>query len=252
MKKLFLKHHGSTILTFIGAVGVVLTAISAARASPKALKKLEDRQYENLTTAEKVITVIPEYVPTIVVGGCTLFCIFGSSLMNKKQQASLASAYALLDTSFKEYKAKLKELYGEEAHQNIVDSIMIEKAKHVDISHSCLFTECDLAIDDNDGLPRLFYDPYSKRYFETTIEAVLLAEYHLNRNFVLRGTAGLNEFYSFLGIDQLEEMSEPTWFVEDEFYWIDFNHRKAVLEDGLECCIVETIVEPRIDTNIYC
>ena len=34
---------------------------------------------------------------------------------------------------------------------------------------------------------RLFYDEYSRRYFESSVSRVLQAEYHLNRNFVMSG-----------------------------------------------------------------
>ena len=66
------------------------------------------------------------------------------------------------------------------------------------------------------------------------------AEYHLNRNYILRGYSYLNEFYEFLGIEETDYGSvlglAPT---DDGMYWIDFNHRKVVMEDGLEVYIIE-------------
>ena len=147
-----------------------------------------------------------------------------------------------------QYKQKLKELYGEETHNNVIDSIMAEKAEDMYVRGSLFGTTCDLAIEENDGGPRLFYDEHSGRYFETTIEQVMNAEYHLNRNYILRGYAYLNEFYHFLGIEQTDYGSVLGWAPKDEgMYWIEFNHRKAVLDDGLEVYIVEMPFGPEYD-----
>lgn len=60
------------------------------------------------------------YIPAAISGTATIFCIFGANVLSKRQQAALTSAYALLNDSYNNYKDKLKELYGEEAHQKIV------------------------------------------------------------------------------------------------------------------------------------
>ena len=253
--KRFLSRHASTILTGVGAAGVVATTVMAVKATPKAMALLEEAKHEKedeLTTVEIIKVAGPVYIPTIITGVTTLACIIGSNVLNKRQQASLASAYALLDASYKEYKAKLKELYGVEAHQNIVDSIAIEKAEYMVTDSSIYWTACDLSIEDNDGEPKLFYDEYGSRYFEATIEQVMSAEYHLNRNYVLRGCADLNEFYEFLGLELTDYGTVLGWAPHDEgMYWIDFNHHKVTLEDGLECYIIEMPFAPFYDYYDY-
>ena len=170
----------------------------------------------------------------------TIACIFGANILNKRKQASLASAYALINSSYKEYKSKLKELYGEEAHNNIVDSIAVEKCSEVHISDVNLASVCSQEIE-SDTEPRLFYDEYSGRYFETTIEKVLLAEYHLNREYILRGFASLNDFYRLLGLETTDYGETVGWDICSEIYWIDFDHRKTFIgdSDDFECYIIE-------------
>ena len=224
----------STVLSCIGAIGVIVTAVLAAKETPKALKKIEDykaEKGEDLTTVEKVKVAAPSYIPAVLIGAGTITCIIASNVLNKQQQAAITSAYALVDSSFKEYKKKLKELYGEETHNSIIDAIAVEKAKGVGIRAEGMFTQCDLALDDMCSEPVLFFEEYSGRYFESTIEQVITAEYHLNRNFVLRGYTVLNELFEFLGLEPTDYGSEIGWAVEDELYWIDFNHRKTTLED---------------------
>ena len=252
--KLFLKRNASTILTCIGGMGVVGTAILAVKATPKALQVLEEAKEEKgeeLTVVEKVVVAGPKYIPAIVVGVATMTCIFGANVLNKRKQAALISAYALIDKSYKEYKGKLKELYGEETHQNIIDSIAIEKAKDTHINASSVLTMCDTSLEDNYSEPVLFYDEFGSRYFEAPVEQVILAEYHVNRNLVLRGYVPLNELYDFLGLEPTEYGDTVGWSVEDEFYWIDFNHRKVLLDDTLECYIIETPWGPTVEALEY-
>lgn len=249
--KSFLSRNASTILTVLGGVGVVGTAVLAVKATPKALALVEEAEVEKgekLTTWEAVKSAGPVYIPAVVVGASTLACIFGANVLNKHQQAALASAYALIDSSYKEYKNKLKELYGEETHNNIIDALAVEKAEDVRVANYNLTSYCDLSIEDGSSEPRLFYDEYSNRFFQTTIEQVMNAEYHINRNFVLRGYVTLNEFYEFLGLEQTEYGSTVGWAVDDEMYWIDFNHRKALLDnETLEAYIIETPYGPTVE-----
>ena len=253
--KLFVKRNSSTILTVLGGAGVVATSIMAVKATPKALtllKQAKEEKGEALTELEVVQTVTPVYIPTIIVGVSTIACIVSANILNKRHQASIAGAYALVDSSFKEYKNKLKELYGEETHNEVVNAIAVEKAEDMHIRASYLGTECELPEEAGDSEPRLFYDMHSGRYFESTIEQVMSAEYHLNRNYILRGYAYLNELYEFLGIEETDYGSVLGWAPNDEgMYWIDFNHRKTVLDDGLEVYIIDMPFEPTYDFFEY-
>ena len=247
---LFLKKNSATILTVAAAAGVITTSVLSAKAAIKASRVLahkEEEKGEKLTFEETISAVWTIYIPPVVAGMSTIACVFGANILNQRQQASLASAYALIDSSYKEYKAKLKELYGEEAHNNIVDAIAAEKCDEVHISAGGLTSAYTQEIE-SDAEPRLFYDEYSGRYFEATIEKVLLAEYRLNRNYILRGFARLNEFYEFLGLEPTDYGETVGWDICGEIYWIDFNHRKAFIgddNDGFECYIIEMPYYPR-------
>ena len=247
---MFLKKNSATILTVAAAAGVITTSVLSAKAAIKASRVLahkEEEKGEKLTFEETISAVWTIYIPPVVSGMSTIACVFGANILNQRLQASLASAYALIDNSYKEYKAKLKELYGEEAHNNIVDAIAAEKCDEVHISAGGLTSAYTQEIE-SDAEPRLFYDEYSGRYFETTIDKVLLAEYHLNRNYILRGFARLNEFYEFLGLESTDYGETVGWDICGEIYWIDFNHRKAFIgddNDGFECYIIEMPYYPR-------
>lgn len=249
---LFFKKNSATILTVVAAAGVITTSVLSAKAGVKASRVLANKEKEKgekLTFEETISAVWTIYIPPIVVGVSTVACVFGANILNQRQQASLASAYALIDSSYKEYKAKLKELYGEEAHNNIIDAIAAKKREDVCISAGGLESAYNQEIE-SDTEPRLFYDEYSGRYFESTIEKVLLAEYHLNRNYILRGFARLNDFYEFLGLEQTDYDEAVGWDICSEIYWIDFNHRKTLIgddNDSFECYVIEMPYYPSED-----
>ena len=129
--RLFVKRNASTILTGLGGIGVVATTITAVKATPKALRLIEEaetKKGEKLTKWEKVKTASPSYISTIGFGTVTIACILGAEFLNQRKQASLASVYVLLDQAYKDYKRKTVELYGEERDQEIMNAIAIEKA----------------------------------------------------------------------------------------------------------------------------
>ena len=127
----------------------------------------------------------------------------------------------------------------------------MEKAKEVGVYAENCGTNTCLTDEESCGDPVLFYDAWSERYFESTIEQVITAEYHINRNFVLRGYTVLNELYDFLGLEPTDYGSKLGWAVEDDILWLDFNHRKTLLDDGLEVYIIETPWPPSADFLEY-
>ena len=242
----FVKRNTSTILTYIGAAGIVTTAVMSAKETPKALSLLEDAKEEKgekLTKWEKFKIAGPVYVPAAITGIATMACIFGSNIISKHQQATLISAYALLDNSYREYKKKTDELYGTEAGKHIRSEIVKDK-----------YTGDITLLDDN---KELFFDFYSGRYFESTKETVMWAQYETNRAMYVNGAACLNEYYEMLGLEkkpeyemigwscgQLEEMYWHPWIEFDyEEIWID---EESEYSEGMECPIIHFLMEPFI------
>lgn len=251
----FVKRNASAILTSLGVVGVVATTVTAVKATPKALQLMEEaekKKGEELTKWEKIKVTAQTYATPTLIGATTIVCILGANTLNKKHQASIMSAYGLLDRAHKEYKNKLVELYGEDTHQEIVHAINVEKAEDTYVHGGYLATNCDLSVEEHSSEPKLFYDVYSNRFFESTIEQVMAAEYHLNRNYILRGCAVLNELYDFLGLKPTDYGSIMGWApLDDGMYWIDFNHKKETMKDGTVFYILEMPFEPRIDYEDY-
>lgn len=256
MKKIFkfVKKNSPTILSVIAVVGIVGTVTSSIKATPKAVEKCKKKasdKGDSLTKTEVFKEVWKDYIPTVALGVGTIACIFGANVISKNRQASLVSAYALTNTAFKRYSRKLKELYGQEAHEKILQELGAETAKDVEIYNYDWFTSRCMEFDKNDENEILFYDALSKRYFKSTPSRVLMAEYHLNRNFALGAEPSLNNFYEFLGISPVEGGDVIGWDMCGGLYWIDFEHIKNVLDDGLEYYIISTPFEPDV-LECYC
>lgn len=258
----WLKKNDSTILTCLGAGGVVATVALAIKATPKALDKIQCAQVDKgeeilhklregaleksdagyilpkLTAIETLQACWKEYLPTVAVGTGSLICIFGANVLSRRQQASLASAYAALESAYQGYRRKVCSILGPDT------DAMIEKAVEQEKQ------------DIEDDLPpwdevQTFYLPCCGKaaFFERTMEEVVQAEYHINRNLVLRGEVTLNEFLSFLGLDAVEEGDVIGWdcYIGETQYgyrWIDFNHRHYVTDDGLTVCSIDTPFAP--------
>lgn len=155
----------ATILTFIGAFGVIATAVTTARATSKALKLLEETKDENiykLTILDKIKIVGPVYIPPIAIGISTIACIFGANMLNKKQQAIMASSYALLNNSYNNYREKIRAIYGKKLDNELAKGAFSE-AKDKQIEKTL----------DSDDKYVLFYDYDTLEFFEAPIDKVI-------------------------------------------------------------------------------
>lgn len=164
MNNTFLKRHSSTILTVMGAIGVGATAVIAVKGTPKALQILEEAKQEkgeDLTVKEKIVTAGPVYIPAIAVGVSTIACIFGANTLNKRNQAALMSAYALLDQSYKDYKRKVSDIYGKDADKKIIEEVAKEELEPRD------------SIDDTDDSNVVtIFDGTTMRSFESVLDRI--------------------------------------------------------------------------------
>ena len=231
---LFLKRNSSTILSILGAAGVVATAVLSVKAVPKAEKMLEDaynKKGDALTTAEKIKASWTAYVPAALTGASTIICIFGINYLSVRNQASLMSAYGLLDNAFKDYRDKANEVYGEDADNNIKTAVMRSKF--------------DEGLELHPDKALLFYDHHSMRYFESTMEQVKKAEEEFLEDFHARGYSCLNEYYDRLGIPRMSYGYQLGWFdleTNDPYNCqeLEFMYDEVTVKDDLKCWVIST------------
>lgn len=262
--KSFLKRKSPTILTVIGAAGVVATAVTAVKATPKALAFVDEEirkqnralldeaekngndvcaQINKLKPIEVVKVAWKPYIPAIVLGTATITCIFGANVLNRRQQAALSSAYLFLEQSYKEYRNKVKALYGDDADNKVDAEIAKDK-----------FSDEDM-IPVFDGEKCLFYEEHYGKFFERTMLEVRDAEYQLNRKLAKEGEVSLNDFMEFLDLPNVKDGDILGWSQEDgfDFYnytWIEFEHVLLTVNDDMECYMIKTPLQPTVGYDV--
>ena len=238
--QLLLKKHSSTILTVVGATGVVATAVLSAKATPKALSLLEvarTEKGEDLTIKETIMVAWKPYIPAVFTGFSTIVCILGANYLNTRHQASLMSAYALLDRTYKDYRDKANEIYGEKSDINIKQEII--KTKFDD----------SMKTDDEKVI---FFDYHSIRFFESTMDKVLQAESEFLESLHFKRYGCLNEYYDMLGIPRTDFGYQLGWMdIENNDPYnckeLEFNYEKIIVGENIECWIITTNMPPALD-----
>lgn len=97
----------------------------------------------------------------------------------------------------------------------------------------------------------LFYEPYTERYFNSSLAAFNYALLMINKKLALEGNAQLGDFFELLGIPISERDDEMLvgWY-DRSCPWIEIEHKRATTDDGLEVYILEYITPVHIDSNV--
>lgn len=225
----YARKNAPTILTTMGIVGVVSTAVLAVKDSKKAEvlickrnKYKLDKYGEELTKTEKVMAAAPAYLPSMVSGVATISCIYGANHINKNRQAMLISAYGYLNNCFGEYKDAVNELYGSDADDKVKEHIIQIKEP-----------ERTVELRDQEIV---VYEEYSDSYITTTRNKVDAAIAHLNRHFITFGALSINNILDFLDVDEVNHGDSYGWSYHknEEFgvdTWIDITLIKLKTPD---------------------
>lgn len=244
MNTRYLKKNAPTILSGLGVVGVIGTAALAVKATPKAMYILEEKEKEKgdkLTKFEFVMTAAPVYIPAILMGASTITCVLSANYLNKEKQAMLTSAYAYLNTTYNEYRTTVKEIFGEDADDKVQEKMAIKR-----------YEERPIEPEEK----KLFYDQFSRRYFEMKEQEVEQAVYILNREYAMYGEITLNRFYTLLGLEETDYGGVLGWSYARDlelfgYSWIDVNWKLLEMPDGLEAYAITFPIDPSEDYYGY-
>ena len=241
--------HSPEILMTMGITGMITTTVLAVKATPKALRLMEetknDLEVESLTPIETVKTTWKCYVPAVITGAVSIACLVGANSVNARRNAALATAYKLSETAFSEYRDKVVETIGEKKEKTVRDKVSEKQIRETPVNK----TE---VIVTGKG-KTLFFDPLSHRYFYSTIEAIKRAENTLNKEIItdpFDAGVTVNDFYSEIGI--------PTTATGDGLGWnlrigmIDIYTSAQKVEDdeeheGEPCLVINFLNPPKYE-----
>ena len=245
-KKVELKaiKHSPEILAGAGVVGVVGSLVMACKATTKLsdildeskeqLDKIKevaaDPAYEEkysqddakkdttITYVQTAMKVTKLYAPSVILCASSLGCLLASNNILKKRNAALSAAYMTVDKSFKEYRKRVADRFGEEVEKEIRYNIKAEEITKVDENGNEV-TETVKVMDGTDD-PNSYSD-YARFFDESCAAWQNDAEYNLtflkaqqqyaNDLLKARGRLFLNEVYRMLGIDETKAGQVVGW-----------------------------------------
>lgn len=237
--------HGPEILTGIGIAGMVTSTILAVRATPKAIRLLEeecDSREDAITAPEKIKLCWKCYIPAAVTGIASIACLIGASSANSKRNAALAAAYNISTAALTEYKDKVVETVGEKKERAIRDEIAKDKIEKEPV-------HTKEVIMTGKG-KTLCYDGIFGRYFESDMDTIRRALNVINRE-IIHGDmyVSLNDFYDAIGIGPIPIGNNLGWNIDDGEIEIDFSAQ--LTEDDRPCIVLEYSVAPRYNFSKY-
>lgn len=241
----FLSKYSPEILTGVGIAGMISTAVIAVRATPKALKLIEEAEYAkgmtseivDLTPIETVKAAWKPYVPAVITGAFSVACLIGATSVNSSRNAALATAYKLSEKAFAEYKGKVIETLGEKKEKVVTEKVHQERVEKNPVTTSSV-------IVTGKG-KTLCYEYYSGRYFESDIEEIRKAVNTINRRMYYDVHISLSEFYDELDLEHTAVSDSVGWNLDTGFVEIDFSSHIA--DDGRPCIVVNYQTPPRYD-----
>lgn len=237
--------HSPELLTGIGIAGMVTTTVLAVKATPEALRLIDDRRVEleiesteDLPAKETVKATWKCYVPAAVTGMVSVACLIGANSVNSKRNAALAAAYNLSTTAFAEYKEQVVNTIGEKKERIVRDKVAEERVKKEPVNNSAI-------IMTNNGNTRCF-DTITKRRFTSDIEKIKRIVNELNARMIDgEDYISLNDFYYELGLDGVGIGDDLGWSLRDGrkgLIKLDFSAQLD--DDGTPCIVIDYTVAP--------
>ncbi len=226
----FAKENAPTILSGVAAAGVVGTAVLAVRATPKAMRKLDEKRDEGnpaILRRDVVFVAWKYYVPAAITGTITIASIFGANKISTARYAGMAAAYALARETIDEYKGKVIEMVGKDKEEKIRAAIAEKK-----IAEDPPGKSKEVII-----LPggwQLCHEELSGRYFRSDQETIRAIQNDFNSEMLSDpyGALPQNAVWRKLGLEETPLGDEVGWNAE---YLLEFSFSVVKTPDGEPC-----------------
>lgn len=233
--------HSPEILMGFGIAGMLTTTILAVKATPKALKLIDEKKKElnkeKLSAGETVKAAWKCYIPSVATAAASTACLIGSCKVSNKRNAVLATAYKLAETAHQEYRDKVIETIGEKKEEAIKQKVAQEKVNKDPVGSK------EVIITDRGNM--LCYDSISGRYFKTDIDKVKRAVNEINRRMTYNMYVSLNEFYVEIGLKTTNIGDDLGWNLDKGLIKIDYS--SVLTEHDEPCLVLNYNVTPQYD-----
>ena len=252
-----LRKHSPGILAVVGTVGVVASAVMACKATTKISEILDDTNEQldtirgaandpNLTDrysaedAKKDTTIVyvqtgvkfvKLYGPAVAVGVASLACLLGSNHILRKRNVALAAAYTAVDKSFKAYRGRVVERFGEDMDRELRYNIKAKEVQEIVTDENGNETTVTSTVE----VPEINHEnsEYARCFDETCIGWTRDPEYNMmfvtqiqnwaNDRLQSKGYLYLNEVYEMRGLQRTKAGQVVGWVYNgDGDNYVDF------------------------------
>lgn len=290
-----LKKHSPEILVAVGVVGTVASAVMACKATLK-VNDILDETKENVAKihdcmadeglqesgkyteedgkkdltivyAQTGVKLVKLYGPSIALGALSLGCILTSNNILRKRNVALAAAYATVDKSFKEYRSRVVDRFGEEVDRQLKYNIKAKEIEEVVVDENGEEKNVKKNVNVVDDVLSQ-YSEFAKvfdelnEYYERDSEYNLMflrsRQRYANDLLKSRGRLFLNDVYDMLGFERTRAGQIVGWVYDPENpdidNYIDFGiydiYKKSSREfvNGYEPAI---ILDFNVDGNVW-
>lgn len=294
-----LKKHSPEILVVAGVVGTVASTVMACKATTKLSDVLEEskvqidqvKYYADHTDAPELLGKCTEedgkkdlaisyaqaglkvaklYAPAVILGIMSIAAILGGHNILRKRNIAIAAAYAGLDKSFKEYRGRVVERFGEaldkELRYNIKAKEIEETVVNEDGTEATVTKTVNVAECDKNSDYAKFFDEYNPGWSkdpEANLMFLRRQQDYANELLKRKGHMFLNEIYDMLGIPRTKAGQVVGWIYDEKCpigdNYIDFgiydvyssnekqNERRRAFVNGHERSI---LLDFNVDGNI--
>lgn len=274
--KFWTKQHSPEILISAGVVGVVASAVMACVATTKVKKVVNDGKDEiadihakadasnneavevaDEKETKKALTsvylrtgfkVARLYAPSVILGTLSLTSIITSNRILRKRNMAIAAAYAVVDKSFKNYRANVVNRFGEDVDKELRYGIKTEKITEKTVNPETGKEEKSKKEVKLTSLDPSEYSDYARFYDcgnkgwtkdpEYNLMFLKAQQSYANDKLKAQGYLFLNDVYDLLGIPRSKAGQVVGWIYDKNNSvgdnYVDFNIYNARREKARE------------------
>ena len=245
--QLTVRKHSPEILMVAGVIGTVAGAVMACKETLELEDVLDECKQEKMElkeqyaiceeysedalkkdqvklTIKQAAKIVKLYAPSVIMEITSIGVIFASNDIMRKRNASMAAAYATLNSMYKRYRQNVIESYGEEVDKDMRFGVKHEKVTEIDEDGNKVKIDARIVDLDNTALAisdysRFFqagckgFDASSGRYNLLYLKGI---QAMFNNKLIADGYVMLNDVYRELGFDTIPEGWSIGWVYDEE------------------------------------
>lgn len=244
-----LRKHSPELLIAAGVVGTVVSTVLACKATTK-LSTILDESKGNIETIHKCendkemeerysqedakkdlaivyiqtgVKIAKLYAPAVVLGTISIAGIVASNNILRKRNVALAAAYATVDKSFKEYRSRVVERFGDDVDKELRYNIKAKKIEEMikdpeSGKEKKSKTTVNVAAPTVDDYAR-FFDKTCRHYEENMNYNLMLLRSQqqlANDKLAADGFLFLSDVYDMLGITRTKMSQSVGWIYKPD------------------------------------